>query len=103
VDTSPRNKQIMPEQEQIMPEQEKHQPDPMLQLSVGRMGGGAITLVAIVAAVVLGVVLYGLSSPNRTEQTPPSPSVLSAHPQGGGQPGSASPSGPRANESGTKG
>ena len=83
MDTSPRNKRIMPEQEQIMPEQEKHQPDPMLQLSVGRMGGGAITLVVIVAAVVLGVVLYGLSSPNRSEQTPPSPSAQSAHPQGG--------------------
>ena len=63
----------------------------------------ALAVFAIVAAVVLGVVLYGLSSPNRSEQTPPSPSAQSAHPQGGGQPGPASPSGPRANESGTKG
>ena len=91
-----------PHDKQVMPEQEKNQPDPMLQLSAGRMGGSAITLAAIVAAVVVGVVLYGLSSPNRTEQIPPSPSAQSAHPQGGGQPGPANPSGPRANESGTK-
>ena len=96
MDKTPRN-------EPVMPEQEKHQPDPMLQMSVGRMSGGAMTLAAIVAAVVLGVVFYGLSSPNRTEQAPPSPAAQSAHPQSGAQPGPASPGAPRANESGTKG
>jgi|SRR5690242_3049553 negative regulator of sigma E activity len=96
MDSTPRN-------EPVIPEQEKHQPDPMLQMSVGRMSGGAMTLAAIVAAVVLGVVFYGLSSPNRTEQAPPSPAAQSAHPQSGGQPGPASPGAPRANESGTKG
>ena len=96
MDRTPRN-------EPVMPEQEKQQPDPMLQMSVGRMNGGAMTLAAIVAAIVLGVVFYGLSSPNRTEQAPPSPAVQSAHPQSGGQPGPASPGAPRANESGTKG
>ena len=39
-------------------EQEKQQPDPMLQKSTGRMGGGTITI----AAVVLGVVFYGLNA-----------------------------------------
>jgi hypothetical protein len=92
MDSTPRN-------EPVIPEQEKHQPDPMLQMSVGRMSGGAMTL----AAIVLGVVFYGLSSPNRTEQAPSSPAAQSAHPQSGGRPGPASPGAPRANESGTKG
>jgi hypothetical protein len=101
-DQRPRRSDSMdrtPRNEPVMPEQEKQQPDPMLQMSVGRMNGGAMTL----AAIVLGVVFYGLSSPNRTEQAPPSPAAQSAHPQSGGQPGPASPGAPRANESGTKG
>jgi hypothetical protein len=85
-----------------IPEQEKHQPDPMLQMSVGRMGGTATTLAAVVATLVLGVVLYGLNGGNRQEQAVSPPSSQSAHPQSGGQPSPANPSGPRANESGVK-
>jgi hypothetical protein len=49
-----------------LPPQVTNQPDPAMQLSVGRMGGGAITLVAVVSAIILGVVLYGLNSPAPT-------------------------------------
>ena len=38
MDSTPRN-------EPVIPEQEKHQPDPMLQMSVGRMSAGAVTRV----------------------------------------------------------
>jgi hypothetical protein len=96
MDRSPRN-------EENMPAEERHQPDPMLQLSVGRVGGGAVTLVVIVAAVLVAVVLYGLSSPNPTEQAASAPSAQNAQPQAGGQPGPANSGAPRANQSGTKG
>jgi hypothetical protein len=46
-----------------MSPQEREQPDPALQLSVGRVGAGAITLVAVVCAIIVGVVLWGLNSP----------------------------------------
>jgi hypothetical protein len=55
--------------EHRIPIQEKHQPDPMLQMSVGRMGSGAVTLAAVVAAVVLGIVFYGLSGASAASQT----------------------------------
>jgi len=45
-----------------LPPQEARQPDPILQLSVGRLGAGSITLVAVIVAVILGVVFYGLNS-----------------------------------------
>jgi hypothetical protein len=46
-----------------LPPQVTNQPDPALQLSAGRLGGGAITLVAVVTVMILGVVLYGLNAP----------------------------------------
>ncbi len=46
-----------------LPVQETDQPDPMLQLSIGDLGAGAVTLAALAGAIVLGVVLYGLNSP----------------------------------------
>lgn len=49
-----------------LPVYETEQSDPA-QSSAGRMGVGSITLVAVAAAVILGVVLYGLNS------TPPAP------------------------------
>ncbi len=56
-----------------LPPQVKEQPDPMLQLSVGRMGGGAIALAALAIAVVVAVVFYGLNSPAPSQQTAQAP------------------------------
>lgn len=87
-----------------LPTQEKHQPDPMLQVTTGRMGAGGIALVAIVAAVILGFVFYGLNGGASSQQTaaaPPPPHNM--QPAAGGQGGPSNPSGPRANESGVKG
>jgi hypothetical protein len=90
-----------------LPIQESQQPDPMLQMSIGGMGAGGLTLVALVAVLILGVVFYGLNSGGTAEQTaaaPPAPPVAhSAKPQAGGNSGAATPSAPRANESGVKG
>ncbi len=70
-----------------LPPQERRQPDPALQLSVGRLGGGAITLVAVVAAFILAVVLYGLNSPGPNAQDVGTPPKTAAAPQAGGNPG----------------
>lgn len=40
---------------------ERNQPDPMLQMSTGRMGSGGMSLVAIAVVVILAVVFYGLN------------------------------------------
>jgi hypothetical protein len=40
---------------------ETNQPDPMLQMSTGRMGSGGMSLVAIAIVVILAVVFYGLN------------------------------------------
>ena len=88
--------------ERGIPEQEKQQPDPMLQMSTGRMGGGTITIAAVAAAIVLGVVFYGLNAGFRTDQASPG-AAQSARPQAGGNSGTANPGPPRANESGVKG
>ena len=37
------------------------QPDPMLQMSTGRVGWPGLTLFAVVAALILAVVFYGLN------------------------------------------
>jgi len=77
MDTPPRNGRVIRSKK-------KHQPDPMLQMSIGRMGAGAVTLAAIVAVVVLGVAFYGLNASSRIEQAASSPSAQSAQPQAGG-------------------
>jgi uncharacterized protein HemX len=51
-----------PESEPPFPEES--QPDPMLRLGAGRVTAGGLALLAVVAALVLGVVFYGLNSPN---------------------------------------
>ena len=81
--------------------QEKHQPDPMLQITTGRMGAGGVALVAVAAAVILGFVFYGLNGGASSQQTAavPPPHNTAA----GGQSGPPNTSGPRANESGVKG
>jgi hypothetical protein len=71
-----------------LPPQERRQPDPALQLSVGRLGGGSIALVAVVAAFILAVVFYGLNSAGPDAQNVgTSPKVAAAAPQAGGAPG----------------
>lgn len=87
-----------------LPIQETQQPDPMLQMSTGRMGVGGLTLVALVVALVLGVVFYGLNGRSTAQQTAAAPpAVHSTQPAAGGNSGAATPSAPRANESGVKG
>jgi hypothetical protein len=68
--------------ERDIPEQEKQQPDPMLQMSTGGMGGSTITIAAVVAAVLLGVVFYGLNAGFKSEQAS-SGATQSGHPQAG--------------------
>ncbi len=72
-----------------LPVQEKQQPDPMSQLSVGRLGAGSMALAALACAVILGVVLYGLNSPapNPQSTTPPAAAPAAS----GGTPGAAKP------------
>jgi hypothetical protein len=73
-----------------LPPTETEQPDPMLQMSVGRMGAGSITLATVAAAVVLAVVLYGLNSPTPNSAAPNS---APAAPAAGGKAGPPATSG----------
>jgi hypothetical protein len=70
-----------------LPSQERGQPDPALQLSVGRLGGGSIALVAVVAAFILAVVFYGLNSAGPNAQDVGTPAKVATAPQAGGAPG----------------
>ncbi len=45
-----------------LPLQEKEQPDPMLQVTTGRIGAGGLTLFAIAAIAILCIVFFGLSN-----------------------------------------
>lgn len=83
-----------------LPPQETNQPDPVLQLSIGRAGTGAVTLVALVCAVILGVVLYGLNSPTPNPQVASVPRPAPSAPAAGGKSGPAIPSAPETNNSG---
>lgn len=57
----------------------KEQPDPFLQMSSERMGAGGITLITLAAAIILGVVLFGLNSAVTTRaRAPLSPSTTPA-------------------------
>ena len=69
----------------------KEQPDPLLESSPGQASIGEITLFALVAAVILGVVLYGLNAPNDVASTsaPPGSVAQSSSPAAGG--GSSAP------------
>ena len=77
-----------------LPPQVKEQPDPMLQLSVGRVGAGSLTLAAVVAAFILGVVLYGLNSPA------PDAGAPATAPAAGGKAGPAAPGGQQTGNAG---
>jgi hypothetical protein len=87
-----------------LPDPEGIQPDPMLQMGSGRVRAGGITLVAVLAALILYVVLYGLNSPNPTERMATSPApTQNVKPQSGGNSASPAPGPQRTNESGVKG
>jgi hypothetical protein len=87
-----------------LPGSETEQPDPMLQMSTGRMGAGGITIAAVVMALILGVVLYGLNGRASVESSAAPPSTTASHtPAAGGNSSAATPGAPRANESGVKG
>jgi hypothetical protein len=83
-----------------LPSQEVNQPDPALQLSVGRLGAGAVTLVAVICAVILGVVLYGLNSPPPNTQGGGTPPSASSAPAAGGKSGPTTPSAQETKNSG---
>ncbi|HTV34793.1 MAG TPA: hypothetical protein VMF12_00050 [Xanthobacteraceae bacterium] len=76
-----------------LPLPETDQPDPMLQLSVGRLGAGSVTLAAAFGAIILGVVLYGLNSPAPNPQDVAGTKSAPAAPDAGGKLGPAAPSG----------
>jgi hypothetical protein len=81
---------------------EREQPDPMLQMSTGRSGAVAFTLVALVIAAILAVTLWGLNSPGPARHTAAASSAApSKEPAAGGKPGAAAtPGAPRTTRSG---
>jgi len=83
-----------------LPIAETNQPDPMLQISVGRVGAGSITLVGIIAAIVLGVVFYGLNSPAPNVQDAAMTPSPAAAPAAASRPGPATPSGQQTGKTG---
>jgi hypothetical protein len=68
---------------------EEKQPDPMLQVSAGRVSAGGITLLALVVAAILGVVFFGAQAPAHSTQpaaggqsAPPTPGASQTTPKG---------------------
>jgi hypothetical protein len=49
---------------------ERHQPDPMLDMSGRRMGGGGMSLVAVGIVVILAIVFFGLNGRSTDTTTP---------------------------------
>ena len=80
-----------------LPIQEKEQPDPMLQMTTGRMGAGGITVFAIVAVAILTIVLYGLNGHGGGASPPAAPpsATASGSPAAGGQSGAPTPTAPQ--------
>jgi hypothetical protein len=70
-----------------LPPDERDQPDPELALSYGRLGAAGITLAAVVAALILAVVFYGLNSAGPNAQDVGTPPKVASAPQAGGAPG----------------
>jgi hypothetical protein len=48
----------------------RHQPDPMLDMSARRMGGGGFSLVALGIVVILAIVFFGLNGRSTETATP---------------------------------
>jgi hypothetical protein len=53
---------------------ERRQPDPMLDMSGRRMGGGGMSLVAVAIVVILAIVFFGLNG-RSTENTTPTQTI----------------------------
>jgi hypothetical protein len=87
-----------------LPGSETQQPDPLLQVSAGRIGAGGIAIAGVVVAIIVGVVLYGLNNRTSAESAAAPPSTAAGQqPAAGGNSGARTPGAPRANESGVKG
>jgi hypothetical protein len=79
-----------------LPPDERDQPDAELALSYGRLGAAGITLAAVVAALILAVVFYGLNSAGPNAQDVGTPPKVASAPQAGGAP--AAPNAQPANK-----
>jgi hypothetical protein len=87
-----------------VPPTETQQPDPLLQITTGRVHAGGITIAAVVVVAIVGIVLYGLNARTTSEPAAAPPSTTAAHqPAAGGAAGAPTPGAPRANASGVKG
>jgi hypothetical protein len=53
---------------------ERRQPDPMLDMSGRRMGGGGMSLVAVAIVVILAIVFFGING-RSTESTTPAQTI----------------------------
>lgn len=83
--------------------QEAQQPDPAMQLSVGRVGAGSIALVAVICAFIIGVVLWGLNSPAPNAKDVNTAASATTNPPGPGTSGAGTPNPLPANTAGQKG
>jgi hypothetical protein len=62
---------------------DNHQPDPMLQMSTGRLGNGGLSLVAVAIVVLIVVVLFGLNHRGTGPTARPTPiAAISGGPHG---------------------
>jgi hypothetical protein len=86
-----------------LPTQETQQPDPMLQMSAGHVGAGGITLFALVSAIVLSIVFYGLNAGRGPEQTASTSPAHSSQPAAGENSGATKPGTTQSNEHGGNG
>ncbi len=80
-----------------VPVRERDRPDPMLETTGGRVGASGITLAALIAALVLAVVIYGLNSPSPATQDVGNPRAALSNPAVGGK---GLPPGPSPQRSG---
>lgn len=76
-----------------LPVQEKEQPDPLLQISTGRVGAPGLTLFAVIVVVILSVVMYGLNGRNSEGQAQAPAATAAA---GTGNAGTATPAAPQS-------
>jgi hypothetical protein len=74
---------------------------PLLQMSTGRVGAGGLTLLGLLVAVILGVLFWGLNSPDTPVHSPGGPrAAQSNEPAAGSHSGAPMPGAPRSTRSG---